>query len=55
MRCNLRPVLRIAWYSMRIYFAPLVGAVRGIRHEYRRLGRIESSRHSADAQRRRCA
>lgn len=32
---------RFLVHSIRLYFAPLTGAYRGIRSEYRRLDRIE--------------
>lgn len=41
---SLRPVVR---HSIRLYFAPITGAVKGIRQEYRRLCRRERARRVA--------
>lgn len=40
----LRPVVG---HSIRLYFAPITGAVKGIRQEYRRLCRCERARRVA--------
>ncbi len=36
-------------YSVQLFFAPLTGAIRGIRQEYRRLDRAERARRKRQA------
>lgn len=42
-------IRRSAIHAIKLYFAPLTGAIRGIRHEYRRLDRESRMAHRGDA------
>lgn len=46
----LVPASRLIGRSMRLFFAPLTGSIRGIRQEYRRLARIEYARRERQAE-----
>lgn len=45
-------ILPILEHSIRLYFAPISGALKGIRQEYRRLNRTERVRHGGARHRR---
>ncbi len=42
------PLKRIMWDSVRLYFAPLTGAYRGIKAEFRRIDREIEERRKAE-------
>ena len=50
MHLRLAALRAFFGYSVRLFFAPLTGAVRGIRREYRRLERIERERRRRHAE-----
>jgi len=45
-------ILPVVEHSIRLYFAPISGAVKGIRQEYRRLNRSQRVRHGGVSHRR---
>lgn len=47
LRVELAHIRPLVEHSFRLYFAPITGAVKGIRQEYRRLNRSERVRRAA--------